>query len=402
MNHQTQVRLLKTLMEQRDTDTNADTGRILRNPASAYTCNELAERERQTFFREHPQIIGMSGDLPSPGSFMTLEEWGVPVLATRDKDGRFRSFINACRHRGARVESAERGNRKHFSCPFHAWTYANDGRLTSIPKPHHFGAIDMHCHGLQPLPAEERHGFLWVHPDPKGSIDATALLGGLAEEFDSWDFGSLDYVGSDRYEAPINWKLGLDTFGETYHFDCLHRDTLAKGFYGNTLAYETFERNHRMVLCLKSLDALRDTPEADWDIRQGGFPVYFLYPNVVLNVGQLGVIMVRISPIPGEPGSSISRLSFYFDQEAIAAGAVMKSLNGSSDDDTPANPFEEFSAVVRDEDYVVAAQTQKTAESGLQEYLLFGRNEPPLHHYHNTFRAALGMTPLQSVEGAGS
>ena len=80
----------------------------------------------------------------------------------------------------------------------------------------------------------------------------------------------------------------------------------------------------------------------------------------------------------------------------------MKSLNGSSDDDTPANPFEEFSAVVRDEDYVVAAQTQKTAEAGLQEYLLFGRNEPPLHHYHNTFRAALGMTPLQSVGGAGS
>ncbi len=97
MNHQTQVRLLKTLMEQRDTDTNADTGRILRNPASAYTCNELAEREWQKFFREHPPIIGMSGDLPSPGSFMTWEEWGVPVLATRDKDGRLRALINACR-----------------------------------------------------------------------------------------------------------------------------------------------------------------------------------------------------------------------------------------------------------------------------------------------------------------
>jgi hypothetical protein len=26
--------------------------------------------------------------------------------------------------------------------------------------------------------------------------------------------------------------------------------------------------------------------------------------------------------------------------------------------------------------------------------VVFGRNEPALHHYHNTYRAALGMEPL--------
>ena len=28
----------------------------------------------------------------------------------------------------------------------------------------------------------------------------------------------------------------------------------------------------------------------------------------------------------------------------------------------------------------------------------FGRNEPALHHYHNTYREALGMEPLPLLE----
>ena len=42
--------------------------------------------------------------------------------------------------------------------------------------------------------------------------------------------------------------------------------------------------------------------------------------------------------------------------------------------------------------------TQKAAENGLLEHLLFGRNEPALHHFHNTFREALGMAVLEVHE----
>ena len=117
MEHSEQVRLLRILMEQLDTDTNADAGCMRRNPASAYTCPNLAEREWSAFFRGHPQLVGLSGDLPGAGSFLTRDDWGVPILATRDKEGRFHAFLNACRHRGARVESEERGERARFSCP---------------------------------------------------------------------------------------------------------------------------------------------------------------------------------------------------------------------------------------------------------------------------------------------
>ena len=36
--------------------------------------------------------------------------------------------------------------------------------------------------------------------------------------------------------------------------------------------------------------------------------------------------------------------------------------------------------------------------SGDLPELIFGRNEPALHHYHNTYREALGMEPLPLIE----
>jgi phenylpropionate dioxygenase-like ring-hydroxylating dioxygenase large terminal subunit len=345
-----------------------------RNPASAYTSPELAQREWKAFFRTHPQLIGHSADLPEPGAFLTRSDFGVPILATRDATGRFRAFVNVCRHRGAIVEQEPRGKRTKFSCPFHAWTYSNDGELVALPK---IG-----------LPAEERYGFLWVHPQPDGELDLDALLGALAPELESWDFGRMGHVGEDTYDMVLNWKLAMDTFGETYHFKVLHRNTLAANFHGSVQAYDVFGRNHRMTLCLKSIDALRDQPESSWHITQGAFPVYYLFPNIQLNVGENAIILVRAYPDPHDPGCSISRVSFYADRERLEAHG-----------DEVRTRLRFFGEVVRDEDYRVAETCQRGAEAGLQQWVLFGRNEPALHHYHNTYREALGMEPLPLVEG---
>ena len=56
-----------------------------------------------------------------------------------------------------------------------------------------------------------------------------------------------------------------------------------------------------------------------------------------------------------------------------------------------------FAEVIQKEDYVAAASAHQGMLSGAQEYLTFGRNEPALHHYHNTYREALGMPPLERI-----
>ena len=60
--------------------------------------------------------------------------------------------------------------------------------------------------------------------------------------------------------------------------------------------------------------------------------------------------------------------------------------------------MEAFGAIIQAEDYVAAASGHRGALSGAQEYVTFGRNEPALHHYHNTYREALGLPPLERVE----
>ncbi len=126
-----------------------------------------------------------------------------------------------------------------------------------MPKEDHFGKVDSSCHGLIALPAEERWGLLWVHPDPDGILDLETKLGRLANELDSWDLERYSYRGGTVFEHPMNWKLAIDTFGETYHFNTLHRNSLAQDFYGNVQTYDCYERNHRTMLCLKNIDTLR-------------------------------------------------------------------------------------------------------------------------------------------------
>jgi len=46
----------------------------------------------------------------------------------------------------------------------------------------------------------------------------------------------------------------------------------------------------------------------------------------------------------------------------------------------------------------MSTSQQLTANSGSLAEVVFGRNEPALHHYHNTYREALGLELLPLLE----
>lgn len=409
MDHDLQVSIIKELMHQLDEDKNYDAGVQYRMPTSSYVCPDLAEKEWTTLFRQHPQMIGLSGDLPEPGSFFTIDDFGVPVLATRDKQGQFHAFVNACRHRGARVAQEAKGKKSLFVCPFHAWTYTSKGDLAGVPQMDHFGEIDKSCYGLLALPAVEREGMLWVHPQPDGKLDIDDLLGPLVDELASHLLGELKSTAEKTIEMDLNWKLANDTFGETYHFAKLHKNTLGQVYCGNNLAYQEFGRNHRFVTANKTIDVLRDKPESDWDLMNVGFVLYYLFPNIQLVVTRGLVNIVRIYPDKKNPGRSISRISSYFTQDAldmletadddsvITADKVYQTRK-AGDLFTPESSLEVFSSTIEREDYIMGEHQQRTAESGLITHSILGRNEAPLHHFHNSFREALDMPPLELVK----
>ncbi|MGK0474046.1 MAG: phenylpropionate dioxygenase-like ring-hydroxylating dioxygenase large terminal subunit [Candidatus Azotimanducaceae bacterium] len=412
MKQEKQVEILKELMRQVDEGKNIDAGVQYKMPTSAYVCPEIAAKEWDLLFQNHPQLIGLSGDLAEPGSFLTIDDFGTPVLATRDKDGVFHAFLNACRHRGVRVAQDTRGRKNIFTCPFHAWSYSNTGDLVAIPDEDHFGPVDKSCNGLIELPAVERDGLLWVHPQPDGRLNIDELLGKtLAEELASYNLGGLAHGGVKTITMNLNWKLANDTFGETYHFAKLHKNTLAKIIPGNTLHLEEFGAHHRFVTASANLQAYKQVPESEWDIHVGSaFILYYLFPNITLIAGKDNCTIVKMYPDPKDAGRSISQVFAYYSQvlldmeKAARAAGTLQEVNADTAYDpehrsipTLAATMEVFTSTIEQEDYLMGEYQQKTAQNGLLEFVTFGRNEQPLHHFHKTFREVLGLPPLEII-----
>ena len=408
MRHDEQIRLVKELLARLDSGTNVDAGGLRKNPVEVYTDPELAKREWDEFFRSRPQLIGLSGDLPEAGSFLTTEDFGVPVIATRDADGTFHAFINACRHRGAVLIEEPRGTARRLTCPFHAWTYDPEGTLVGLPKQDHFGDVDTECLSLVELPSLEWNGLLYVHPDPDGVIDPDEMFpADLAAELAEWNYGELTYLDADSYDVECNWKLAMDTFGETYHFASLHKDTLFPVFHGNVQCYDTFGINHRMILTKRAIDEMRLLPESEWDITVAGLPVYWLFPNTQLMPFERGAYLVRAFPHPTDPGRHVSRITFYLRPDVSVEeyfDEVEESRRHLIDDGEEVALqrmiAQGFANIIRDEDYWMSASQQRTAESGRVSHSLFGRNEPALHHYHSTYRSLLDLEPLPLLSEA--
>lgn len=113
----------------------------LRIDTGRYLDLERHEQEKQLLFREYPQLVGLSCDLPGPNDYFALEVADVPVLVTRNKAGELRAFLNVCRHRGARVMQG-RGSARSFVCPYHAWCYDDEGDLIGVPERDAFGDFE--------------------------------------------------------------------------------------------------------------------------------------------------------------------------------------------------------------------------------------------------------------------
>jgi phenylpropionate dioxygenase-like ring-hydroxylating dioxygenase large terminal subunit len=388
MHRQQQIALAERLIGHVDTKTTAQTDRVRGVEISAYFEPDLLRREKETLFRQWPLVAGLSADIPNVGDFRTLEMLETPVLLVRGRDAKARAFVNVCRHRGAMVEGQACGNRKLFSCPFHAWGYNTEGELAAIPHAESFGAVDKRTLALTPLPLAEKYGLVWVLLQPNGApFEIDDYLGGLQHELAGWDLGRSVVAGRDRLHNRMNWKFAIDTFGETYHFESLHKATVNMVFHSNTQLYDIFGRNHRMVFAGREIESLKHVPKEQWDIRLHSLLAYYLFPNTQLLVQRGGISLFRIFPAGDDPQSCITDLTFYGTPNAAGEVDEMQAKMG----------FMLTRDVIRDEDYAMAEMAQKSLKSGAHTYAVFGRNEPALHHYHETYRGALGMGPLVTL-----
>lgn len=344
--------------------------------ARAYTSAERHDLDRAMVMAS-PQLVGYASELPGPGAYCTKTVMGRSILLTRTADGSVKAFNNVCLHRQSQVATGC-GSAKRFTCPYHAWTYDNTGRLVSLPGREGFSAVTVKADSLTELPTTEFAGFLWVALDPGADLDVAAHLGPLADELDSWGIGRWSPLGEKVLDCPINWKLAVDTFSENYHFATVHQQTFATIARSNCTVFDAFGPHHRLIFPLNTILALDDVPEEQWDPFQNMVVIYALFPNIVLSVTIANGELFRIYP-GDRPGRSITvhqnSTPLDLSEESVATGAQAV--------------FEYAHATVRDEDYRLVEGLQANLESGARDHLLFGRNEPGLQHRHMTWARAV-------------
>ncbi len=197
---------------------------------------EIYEEEQQRIFARCWLYLCHDSQIPLPGDFVTTTMGEDPVLVMRDTSGKVGAFLNVCRHRGNRLCRADSGNAASFTCAYHGWTFANDGRLTGVPylKEAYHDALQRDRWGLVPVAQLEEYKGLWFATFDAEAPPLLDYLGEMAWYLDNFvdrRDGGIEIVAVHKWVMPCNWKLPAENFaGDAYHVGWSHRSAVDTGF----------------------------------------------------------------------------------------------------------------------------------------------------------------------------
>ena len=127
-----------------------------------YFSLDQMEREWEKVWTESWLIAGVSSDLQAVGDYFLFRVRSESIIVTKTEEG-VKAFYNVCPHRGARLLTEERGNKKVFVCPFHSWSFRNSGELRTITDEETFqDPVICHRPGLTSVACEEPAGLIFI------------------------------------------------------------------------------------------------------------------------------------------------------------------------------------------------------------------------------------------------
>jgi phenylpropionate dioxygenase-like ring-hydroxylating dioxygenase large terminal subunit len=200
----------------------ADADDRLSLPAWVYRDPDFYALELDRVFRPAWQIVCHVADIPEAGDYHGFAYLGEPLVVVRGRDGVVRGFYNVCRHRAARILDGERGNcGSRMVCPYHAWTYDLDGRLTGLPFRRSF-AMDTADHGLAPIEVEIYQGFVFIRLEP-GLPSVAEMMAPYTAELAAYRPEEMRPIGRVTMRArAVNWKNVGDNYSDGLHITVAH------------------------------------------------------------------------------------------------------------------------------------------------------------------------------------
>ncbi|WP_289145143.1 Rieske 2Fe-2S domain-containing protein [uncultured Sphingobium sp.] len=195
-----------------------------------FTSPDIYDLEMKHIFEGSWVYLAHESQLPKANDFLTGYLGRQPIILTRSSDGSIGGFLNACQHRGAVVERRMRGNKKLFVCPFHSWSYRNDGKLVScgdVAAAGYGPGFDKGVLGLKSIARIESYrGFIFGCMNEK--VQSLSDYLGAAKTFidlivDQDLNGELELIpGPQVYTYDGNWKLQAENGVDGYHVGSIH------------------------------------------------------------------------------------------------------------------------------------------------------------------------------------
>jgi phenylpropionate dioxygenase-like ring-hydroxylating dioxygenase large terminal subunit len=191
-------------------------------PGWLYYDPEFFEAEKRAFLRAAPQVVCHENEIAEPGEWRTLEYLGESVIVIRGDDGEIRAFSNVCRHRGSRLVDGSAGCAKVLTCPYHAWSYARDGRLVGVPHRGEYPGLRTEKLGLFSVALEKWRGFLFVTLEP-GAPSVAEMMAPYEHEVAPYRFEDMRVLGRVTVRPRhLNWKTLCDNYSDHLHIPVGH------------------------------------------------------------------------------------------------------------------------------------------------------------------------------------
>jgi len=298
------------------TDT-ADLPRAL--PAWVYNHPELHRLELERIFLPSWQIVCHVNSIPKSGDYVTFDLGPESVLVLRDRDGTIKAYHNVCRHRGARLLDGSGTCPGPITCPYHGWSYRQDGSLVGIPMRESFPGIDRGDFGLKPLRVDIAFSFVFValrgDPPPVAQV-----WGPLIEEFAPYRFEEMVPLGPITCEVwDVDWKIAIDNYLESYHVPIGHPGL-------NRMFTPDYEDQSAVTSVARGISWLREQESSRWSERMyqrlvGGIAThvpeklrrswrfYSALPNLGIDVYPEQMDFFQVLPM--SPGKCVIRAGLF-------------------------------------------------------------------------------------------
>ncbi len=262
-------------------------------PGWIYGDEEFQQLELERVLRPSWQIVCHESDIAQPGEWRTLDYLGESVMVIRGDDRQLRAFTNVCRHRAMRLVEGAAGCSKKLVCPYHAWTFEPDGRLSGVPMKSDYPALKLEENGLVPVGIEIWHGFVFVQLEDAGFPSVAEMMAPFEEEVSQYRFADMRRISDVRIRPrAVNWKNVGDNYSDNLHIPVSHDGLtrlLGKSYrieahgwadrlYGDVVADD--RQNFWEKVYRKHLPRVEHLSEE----AQGRWLYYKLWPNIAFDI----------------------------------------------------------------------------------------------------------------------